>query len=233
MADGSLMPLPADSISKYVQGSGRRNPTIFSSRATFVSAVDSTGTLTFKSNTNGYGIGLPVKVEPATLYTISGTFTGTASVSVFHYKTNGEYLGGKYEDISGDFSVSFKTSTEAGYAVLSFTAEASASNYVFGSLMLNKGDAAQPFRQYTGIASSSITIGDTTLEINTDFGTAVIDCDRENVTIDGADSNQNVTLTDQYENISEEYLQLAKGNNTVTFTGDITSCSIDPKMWTL
>lgn len=235
MAD--LMPLPADSVNKYVVGLAWKNPYVHDNRVTFVSAVDSTGTLTFSythNDTGTFGIGYPVKVDAKTKYTISGNYSGSgvANVSVFQYKPSGEYKGGGYKEVDGDFSFTFQTGYDVGYIVLSFTAQKSSANHVFSSLMLNKGDTAQPFRQYSA-GSSSITIGETTLTVNVDFSEAIIDCERENVEMDGADSNQNVSLSDPYGNIAENFLRLEKGNNEVTYSGDITACKIESRFWEL
>ncbi len=232
----SFMPLPSDAASTYVCGITWRNPVVYTDRATFVSVANSTGTLTFKSNYGGnntYGVGFPVAVEPNATYTISGNYSGGASTvktSVFKYTASGEYIAVQYVDGVG---LTFSTGNNIGYVVIAFTASASSSNHVFSSLMLNKGKTAQPFRAYTGNTESSITINDTTLVLSADFSTAEIDCDRENVTMDGVNSNRNVRVVDQYGNLSASYLQLLVGANTITYSGDITAVSVEPRFWEL
>lgn len=223
----SINPLPADSLNKYVVGIMARNPIVVADRATFVSAVDSTGTLTFKSNYNGYGIGFPIKAEPLTYYTVtSGTNIKTTA---FFYAASGYYMNA----VSYDGTFTFRTPSNCGYMVIAFTAPQSSSNYVLSSVMLNKGQTAQPFRPYTGNASSSITINDTTLTLTEDFTEAIIDCEKENVTLDGANGNPASRITDQYGNLSASYLQMITGVNTITFDGDITAVSVEPRFWTL
>ena len=238
--DGNIAPLPANATSKYYVGVRDDNPGIFASGATFVSAVDSTGTLTFKSNATGYnikcGIGYTVRVEPDKYYTLSGSYSGPdASPKVVVYCFgNTNSLQPRFIFEGSALNLTFKTPTDCKNIVIAFTAEKhNTQNHVFSSLMLNKGKVKKNFRQYVASVTSVLTIGNTTLTMEDSFATAVIDCDKENVTMDGIDSNTSVTLTDQYGNTSEEYLQLATGNNTITYSGDITACSIDTKMWNL
>ena len=210
-------------------------PTVDGSKVTFGSVNDSTGTLTFQTTTSDYGIGFPMGVEPNTEYTLFGgfNFSGELGKIIVYYYGYNRYLGRADIQSASDMTLTFKTPSECRYIIIAFTLDKVSTSQSFTSIMLNKGSTAKPFKAYNASISSTLKINNTTMTIAESYASAVIDCDKENVVLDGVASNQNVTIVDQYGNISEEYLQLAKGNNTITYSGDITACSIDTKMWNL
>ena len=99
--------------------------------------------------------------------------------------------------------------------------------------MLNNGTNAFAYREYNASPSSSLTLNNTTLSFGGCFNSAQVDCEKEGLTIDGVNGNPSATVKDQYGNLSEEYLNLKKGNNSIAFSGEISAVSIDPRYWEL
>ena len=203
--------------------------------------TNSTGTLTFKSWANmggDVGVGVGATLTPDTDYTISCTTTsGNSKIQAIFYNS---------ESPKSFNSIAEASRSGAGTLTLTFHVPVICSNVLFmfyrpdntsgsfTSIMLNTGTTAAPFVAYGGESTDSITINDTTLSFNhRGFTEAVIDCERENFTVDGVNSNNKATLLDQYGNLSDEYLCLAKGNNAVSYTANITAVSVQKRLWEL
>ena len=202
---------------------------------------NSTGTLTFKSwlNMGGdVGVGVGATLTPDTDYTISCTTTsGNSKIQAIFFNS---------ESPKSLNSIAEASRSGAGTLTLTFHVPVICSNVLFmfyrpdntsgsfTSIMLNTGTTAAPFVAYGGESTDSITINDTTLSFNhRGFTEAVIDCEKENFTIDGVASNNKARLLDQYGNLSDEYLQLTKGSNNVSYTANISSVSFVPHYWEL
>lgn len=204
---------------------------------------DSTGTLSFTSF-NSYsgapyfGFGTALSVNPNTDYTIScGVNAGQSKINVTFFQSSGAMRIINSAEVArsgaGTLTLSFHTPAECGKAMIGFY-KTDGSAGTFSNIMLATGQEAQPFRGYVGDNPNTITVGNTTLQFSVNgFGTAVIDCERENLTVDGSNSNATSSVLDQYGNISEEYLKLKSGNNTITYSSDITSVTIEPRLWEL
>lgn len=191
-----------------------------------------------------WGVGFVIRVNPDTDYTLSWEAYNDGRVEVWFANQTGynDIIGSVFKETAPsdwvDDYITFHTPQECGYILISLghigVSTPAKTSQKYRNVMLNTGTTAETFRAYTTPTISTLKIKNTTLQLSTTgFKTAIVDCDRENVEIDGADSNQNATLLDQYGNTSEDFLQLAKGNNTITYNGDITACSIDTKMWNL
>ena len=84
--------------------------------------------------------------------------------------------------------------------------------------------ASKPLLEVTCSGDGLITIGDKTLTIADIDDTFFLDCDIEEA----------FTAVDNYNsNISGSYPVLTSGNNTITFSGDITEIKITPRWWKL
>ena len=200
-----------------------------------VGRQNSTGHVSFTAMGPDYGVGTAIEVNPNTDYTISAStnrpctvqvlfFTGTVGLitSEAHASNNG-----------GDLRLTFRTPSDCSKILIAFFTVDSTTITV-SSIMVNKGTEALPFRAFTTDTSEIITIKDTTLKILMNgFKTAVIDCERENFSVDGADSNTSVSVLDQYGNLSDEYLKIDKGRNKVAYSDGIVSVMLKPRFWEL
>ena len=199
------------------------------------SRQNSTGSVVFTALNDDYGVGTAIEVNPNTDYTISATtdractvqvlfFTGVVGLitSEAHASNNG-----------GGLQLTFRTPSDCQKILIAFFAS-DTSQITVSSIMVNKGTEALPFRAFTTDTSETITIKDTTLKILMNgFKTAVIDCERENFSVDGADSNTSVSVLDQYGNLSDEYLKIDKGRNKVAYSDGIVSVMLKPRFWEL
>lgn len=196
---------------------------------------NSTGSVSFSAMASNYGVGTAIEVNPNTDYTISANtnrpctvqvvfFTGSvgAITSEAHASNNG-----------GALKLTFRTPSDCTKILIAFFT-VNDTPITVSSIMVNKGTEALPFRAFATDTSETITINDTTLKIMLNgFGEAVIDCERENFSVDGADNNIGVSILDQYGNLSVDYLKLDKGENEVSFSEGISTVTIDPRYWEL
>ena len=215
----------------YFTGSGGTSGTLSS-------VNNSTGTISFTPASSEWGIGIISEVSPNSDYTLSFTnSSGAGTVAIWFGSQSGynNVLSVVVQDVSSgaSSSITFKTPTECGYILIGFFKE-SASAGSFSSIMLANGTTAQSFRPYVENSLESISIGDITLQFSVStFSTAVIDCENENLTIDGVDSNNASYVIDQYGNVSAEYLRLPEGSSVVTLSSGIASASITLRTWEL
>lgn len=134
--------------------------------------------------------------------------------------------------------LTFRTPDSCGYLLISLghlkQTTLTKTSQQYRNVMLVTGKTVKPFMPYAEIPASTLTINDTTLTISTNgFATAVIDCEKEDVTIDGANGNPMTRVTDQFGNLSAEFLRLATGDNLLTYDGDIVSATLDLRIWEL
>lgn len=203
---------------------------------------NTTGTITFTparySSTSIWGVGTGLAVSPNTAYTISCTTTsGNSKITAVMYSNAGSKPMERIVDSSrsgaGTLELTFTTPSDCGNVFFIFDRPDGTAG-TFSNIMLAVGSTAKPFRPYLADTTQTITIGDTALNILLNgFNSAEIDCERENFSIDGSDSNANVTVVDAFGNLSVDYLRLLSGNNPITFTGDITSVTVEPRFWEL
>lgn len=184
------------------------------------------------------GISRGVTLTPNTDYTISCTTTsGSSKIEVYFFNSESpKKISSKAEASrsgAGTLTLSFHTPVTCENVLIHFLRTNNTAG-TFSSIMLNAGTTAEPFVAYGGGASATFTINDTTLAFtHMGYTTAVIDCEKENFTIDGVVANNKARLFDQYGNLSDEYLQLKKGANLVSFNSGVSSASFDPHFWEL
>ena len=219
----------------------RQSGTPASEGGSLISHVNSTGTLRFKPfrwSIYNVGIGRGMTLTPDTDYTIScNTTSGASKVWVGFFENDGskKYYSSAEASRSGagQLSLTFHVPSNCANTLIIFYRTDNTEG-TFSSIMLASGTEIIPFQPYATEATETFTIGDTTLKFTTSgFTTAVIDCEKENFTVDGVNYNAKSMLLDQYGNYSAEYLKLGKGDNVVTYTSDITSATIEPKFWEL
>ena len=195
-----------------------------------------------------YGIGIIKEVQPNTDYTIScemkkiGSSNSWGYINVYLLSSTGynSIIAGIKERVLINeawkpISVSFTTPSECGYVLIAFTnSDNSTTKREIRNIMLNGGKTAKTFRGFAAPSTSTLTINDIKASITSSgFDTAVIDCEKESVLIDTANGNPNTQVLDKYGNLSASYLQMITGVNTITFDGDITAVSVEPRFWTL
>ena len=168
------------------------------------------------------GLGTAVEVSPGTFYRLScsAVNSGENKITVLYFSNTGsQYMLDTYQKKSqtgpGDMVMYLKVPDNASRALIIFERPGGTSGD-FRYIMLSAGTAPLPFRPYDADTTNSFTLGSRTLRfVANGFAQAVIDCERENITIDGVDANMNASVIDEDENLSVEYLQLDKGTNVV------------------
>lgn len=225
----------ASEIGWYTQASAS------SKGGTITTKSNSTGTLTFTSWSNmgaTVGVGRGVTLTPNSDYTISCTTTASTSKiqAIFFNSESPQSLNGSAiatRSGAGQLQLSFRVPVTCQNVLIMFY-QTDGTSGTFSNIMLNSGNTPAQFASYSGETTDSISINDVTLSFNhSGFSTAVIDCEHENFSIDGVNANNKATVIDQYGNLSDEYLQLTKGNNEVNFTANISGASFAPHFWEL
>ena len=149
---------------------------------------NTTGTLTFTPGVNGVyilGVGTGLAVSPNTTYTISCTTTsGSSKITAVMYSNSGSRYMENIVDNSrsgaGTLTLTFTTPSDCGNVFFLFDRPDGTAG-TFSSIMLAVGSTAKPFRPYVADTTQTITLGDTSLNIQLNgFNTAEIDCEREN-----------------------------------------------------
>ena len=200
-----------------------------------ISRSNSTGSVSFSAlDADHYGVGTGFNVNADSDYTISASSNRPCTVRVLFCDTNGYFTSEASKSVSsGDIALTFHTPTDCTQLLIVFFTTNSTS-ITISSIMLAKGSEAQTFKSYAADTTETFTIGDTTLKILLNgFSTAVIDCERENFSVDGVDNNTGISLVDQYGNIAVDYLRLNKGDNAVAYSSGITAAVMDMRLWEL
>lgn len=214
-----------------------------SGSGTLTTHVNLTGTITFTPfrttiPVNDVGIGRGIALSPDTDYTISCTTTsGDSKIWVGFFDSAGKKPYNSSAEASrsgaGALSLTFHVpSTCSNTLIIFYRTDNTAGS--FSSIMLSTGTSVLPFYPYGNSTIETVTINDTVLRFTTSgFDSAVIDCEKEDITIDGVNANSLVEVYDQYSNLSVDYLQLKTGTNTVNYTSGIESMTIEPRFWEL
>lgn len=209
--------------------------------ATATTLNDTYGTLEYTTSDSNYnwGIGLCLAVTSGE-YTVSWEADNKSKVRVLYAGKTGynTVQGIAYAETNASGwtaqSLTFNVPDDCGYILLHFGRQDKADTIPkFRKIMLNPGAVAQPFYGYTVLPYSTLTINDTSMKIIGGFGTVVIDCEKEDVSIDGANGNRYASIKDQYGNISENFFRFVKGNNTITYDNEISAVTVDTRFWNL
>lgn len=198
---------------------------------------NATGQVGATSTDTTRGLGFILPVTPNAEYTISANAISNNSKIRIWYGASGGYndiLGMEEASASGlKIQHAFKTPAECGYILIAFY-RTDGTGILFSNVMLSTGSEAKTFKAYSTPVQTDFTIGNVTLSMLSEgFDTAEINCERENLTIDGVEKNNIASIIDQFGNVSVDFLQLIKGDNAVAFTGDIDSVVLDPRFWEL
>lgn len=198
---------------------------------------NATGQVGATSTDTERGLGFIQEVAPNTEYTISADVASNNSKIRIWYGASGGYndiLGMEEASASGlKIQHTFKTPAECGYILITFY-RTDGTGILFSNVMLVAGSEAKTFKAYSSPVQTDFTIGKVTLSMLSEgFDAAEIDCERENLTIDGVEKNNIASIIDQFGNASVDFLQLIKGDNAVAFSGDIDSVVMDPRIWEL
>lgn len=227
----------ANLIDKYFQISFSYDFSTFTIPSTWSTTPTyntSTGSLSLSGQTTS-GVGMLVPVRSNVEYTFSTTCDQlSATIYGFQISDRGELT--RYfmtNSSAGVHTLHLVTENDTKYLLIVFFK--SSGNTSFQSIMLAYGAEVQPYRAFGSALTSSFGFwGNGSIRITAQgFGTAVIDCERENFSIDGMNDNIDTTVIDNYGNLSAQYIQLDKGNQEVFINGDIVSASIDPRFWEL
>lgn len=197
--------------------------------------TNSTGTITFTPSST-YGVGVLYQVTPSTTYTLSfNTNRANCALRVIYAENTPPFriTNIHYSSlVSGLNTRTFTIPAYIGYVLLVFVGVQSSSSR-FSSIMLNGGDTRLSFKAYSDPFANTVQIGNTALQfMSSGFDTAEIDCEKENFVLDGINANTNVAVVEN-GGLVPEYLQIPKGNSTVTFTGDIQTMTMQKNLWEL
>lgn len=206
-----------------------------------VSTFDNeTGTVAFSPESVDWGIGLMMSVNPETSYSISCTADSSNCTEILALEISGTDTNGgvriRWFAASGSsIRGTFTTMPDTGYVLFIFKRSSGSGSITFSSFMINTGsNKYYAFQPNHGTTPEYVSINDTALSFTTNgFDTAVIDCERENFTINGGNANNMVTVQDSNGNESLEYLRLDKGGNKITMSSGIASATIEPRFWDL
>lgn len=194
------------------------------------------GVLSFHPFDDGnVGMGTTIEVNPNTDYTISGTSNTKCKLWVAFFSDDSQLISRTAEltKIGGSMELTVHTPEDCSKMLIVFFAPNN-NTIAISDIMVAKGNTAQEFKAYEADTTETVTIGGTTLKIMMNgFGTAMIDCEKENFNVDGVDNNTSVSIVDEYDNLSADYLQLVKGDNEVTYSEGISSVTVDPRFWEL
>ena len=196
---------------------------------------NSTGYVAFKALQTSYGVGTALEVNPDSDYTISASTNRPCTLMVLFFTSAVRLITSEafVSNNGGNIALPFRTPSDCSAILIAFFTTNSTPITV-SSIMVAKGSEAQPFKAFAADTTETFTMGDTTLKILLNgFGTAVIDCERENFSVDGVDNNTAISLVDQYGNTSVDYLQLKKGENEIAFSSGITAVVMDTRFWEL
>lgn len=198
---------------------------------------NATGQVGATSTDTERGLGFIQEVAPNTEYTISADVASNNSKIRIWYGASGGYndiLGMEEASASGlKIQHTFKTPAECGYILIAFY-RTDGTGILFSNVMLVAGSEAKAFKAYSAPVQTDFTVGNVTLSMLSEgFDLAEIDCERENIVIDGTEKNNIASILDPYGNLSVDYLHLDKGDNAVAFSGDIDSVEIDTRFWEL
>jgi len=205
-------------------------------RLDVINRQNSSGVISFqKLGTSKWGVGTGIAVMADTEYTISATGNRPFEVYVLFVSDSSSTFTSEANAFSesGAVNFTFRTPNDCTKMILVFYATDN-NAITISNIMFAMGAEAKPFKPFELDTSETITINGTTLKIMLNgFSEAVIDCERENFSVNGADNNIGVSVLDQYGNLSVEYLKLDKGENQISFSEGITSVSVDCRFWEL
>lgn len=223
----------------------RKDPTVPTNDIEWIGAYGGTvSSITASSGriictpSSDYGIGLVAPVKPDTDYYFQEQGLGQPTKVVVWFGASDAYntiISRMEIPITGQGiqGFAFHTPTECAYVLIGLYSTAGRS-MSWDNIMLSSGTSRRTFRPYVDSVANTFTLGNTALKFSLQsFEEAVIDCERENFTVDGAEMNGISSVQDQYGNLSVNYLQLNKGDNAVSFSGDIASVTIDRRIWQL
>ena len=208
---------------------------------------NATGTLNFTPplhhlfpDSRPIGVGIGVTLTPDADYTITYNTTSNYSeiwIGFFENSGNKPYYSSseKKSYNAGEISLTFHVPPNCSNTLIIFYAQLRTLGK-YSNIRLTSGKESSSFRPYdTNTHTEKFTINNTTMQFTSSgFNSAVIDCEKENFTVDGANYNPKSSVLDQYGNTSVDYLKLEEGSNEVTYTTDlISSVSINPKFWEL
>ena len=127
---------------------------------------------------------------------------------------------------AGKFSINFDCKPQRflveGETPVEFSAPSTITNPTLFS--------AKPLIMVYGTGAGTLTVGDTTVEINTLEDQIALDCEIQDAyrqVGESAAENMNSCI------YAPEFPELAPGENVVSWDGDITSVTITPRWWTL
>lgn len=199
---------------------------------TFNSINNTIGSVHFSPADNNWCVGIVQAVNPDTDYVISVSGSSGHRLVLWYGASEGynQILG--IEEPGFRFNYQFHTPANCGYILVGIGKNNNATVSVSG-LMLNTGTTKKTFKPYNP-TSTTFSINDITLQFTSNgFDTAELDCERENFVVDDANANGRISIVDSYGNPSVEFLQLDKGANTVNYSSEFASVTVEPRFWEL
>lgn len=206
-----------------------------------VNSVSSTETTYTYTALYSFGIGFPTIVRPNTQYTLSYNVTnndhGDIDTVIYCFDRFNRYLGKsfyKHAAYDTDQFITFTTPADCELIMLLVTGDAD--TYTISNVMLAYGSAVFPYSEWHNpheyFDGPVISINEVVVTINEDFLDCDIDCETEDVYLEGVLSNTAVSVT-EYGELTPKFLTLKSGNNGVALSMQITGGTIDKRLWEL
>lgn len=188
-----------------------------------------------------FGVGFPAIVRPDTKYTLSYNVSnnnhGMIDTAIFCFDRFNRYLGKSFVNHSAyntSQSITFTTPSDCEMIMLLVTGDAD--TYVLSNVMLAYGSEPLPYSEWHNphdyYDAPFIGMNGIKLTINEDFLECDIDCENEDVYLEGVLSNTVVSVTENGE-ITPKFINLKSGNNNITLSTQITGGTIEKRLWEL
>lgn len=196
------------------------------------------GTVTFTPESTSWGLALIIPVVPESHYRLTcDVSSNDTSVDFYQIEGSGRnrWAGIAWSNASsGTINNLVYTYPETGYLMILFKRTSGSGSVSFSSIMMEQGRDTHVFSPYAADTPESVSINGIQLQFTSNgYDQAVIDCERENFTINGVNANNITKVLDRYGNESVDFLRLDKGTNKIEINSAILSATIDPRYWEL
>lgn len=205
---------------------------------TLTTIDNETGTVTFTPESTSLWLAIIFPAIPSSQYRLTcNVSSNDAMIKVMELESSGRnryFYGLDFNASNGKIDFIIDSFPETGYFLFLFMRRSGSGSVSFSNIMLERGTDAHEFAPNRTTTPRIVSINDIQLQFFANgFSNAVIDCERENFTIDGVNANNTSKVLDLYGNESVDFLRLDKGANQIGLSSGITSAKIEPRYWEL